>query len=73
MLKKINTLLNIKNTDFAVFPPSNFKLLITPVVTLTAPSSLKSHGTKNHIFHLFGTRKYRLFVSFQHTRKHDIS
>ena len=30
------------------------------------------HCTKNHIFHVFGTRKYRLFVSFQHTRKHDI-
>ena len=30
------------------------------------------HCTKNQIFHLFDTRKYRLFVSFQHTRKHDI-
>ena len=29
------------------------------------------HGTKNHIFHLFGARKYVLFVSFQHIRKYD--
>ena len=27
------------------------------------------HSTKNHIFHLFGARKYRLFVSFQYTKK----
>ena len=32
----------------------------------------KKHCTKNHIFHLFVTPKYGLFVSFQHTRKHDI-
>ena len=25
---------------------------------------MNEHGTKNHIFHLFGTWKYRLFVSF---------
>ena len=30
------------------------------------------HSTKNHIFHLFGARKYRLFVSFQYTKKDDI-
>ena len=32
----------------------------------------RKHATKNHIFHLFGTRKYRLFVFFQHARKDDI-
>ena len=30
------------------------------------------HGIKNHIFHLFGTRKYRLLVSFQHTKEDHI-
>ena len=31
----------------------------------------QKQGTKDHIFHLFGTRKYRLFLSFQYTKKDD--
>ena len=31
----------------------------------------QKQGTKPHIFYLFGARKYRLFLSFQYTKKDD--